>query len=281
MPWIVSGLFLSSGLSRSTAVPYSGPGDVVSGASGWWGLRAYSNAKIGSNCIRIRRDSDNTEQDFVTLGSGYVDVAGISSFVGAGSGFVTKLYDQSGTGNDLSQATAANQPQFTFNALGSYPSMTFVRASHLRLLNGTATNVLHNISISAVYYNSSSGTGAEAIFGNGAGSYGVYGSDGVADTIELYTGSAAYQFSAARNTWHRVQSMSNDTANTRALNIDGSDNSGSSTPVADLGSSWAFGGDPTNEDLDGMMMEGGVWNIAFTAQNRSDLASNQSTYWGI
>src|SRR5262249_36067713 len=104
---------------------YEGPGDIVSGAFGWWGLRAYNFATIGNSCIRLRRSSDNAEQDFVTLSpSGALDVASISSFKGAANLFVSKTYDQTGNGRDLAQSTAANQPTFTLSGLGSLPIMS-------------------------------------------------------------------------------------------------------------------------------------------------------------
>jgi hypothetical protein len=68
-------------------------------------LTAYSG-----NCVRIRRSSDNTEQNFGFV-SNVVDTAGIASFIGGGNGFVVTWYDQNGNVVDVSQSTAANQPQ--------------------------------------------------------------------------------------------------------------------------------------------------------------------------
>jgi len=63
------------------------------------------------NCIRIRRSSDNTEQDIGFNATDTLDTAALLSFVGAGNGFVTTWYDQSGNGRNIAQSTAANQPQ--------------------------------------------------------------------------------------------------------------------------------------------------------------------------
>jgi hypothetical protein len=60
--------------------------------------------------IRIRRSSDNTEQDIGFSGSS-LDTAAITSFVGSNSAYITKFYDQTGHGFDAVQATAANQPR--------------------------------------------------------------------------------------------------------------------------------------------------------------------------
>ena len=80
---------------------------------------------IGSysgSCVRIRRSSDNTEQD-IGFSGGLIDQAAAVSFCGAGDGFVVRGYDQSGSGNDFIQtATTARQPKLvssgSFNASG-------------------------------------------------------------------------------------------------------------------------------------------------------------------
>jgi hypothetical protein len=73
----------------------------------------YSMRKISStatNCIRVRRSSDNAEQDIGFVGND-LDTASLLSFVGANDGFVTTWYDQSGNGRDAINITAATQPR--------------------------------------------------------------------------------------------------------------------------------------------------------------------------
>src|SRR5262245_54633133 len=110
------------GLRQDVILPepvYNGPGDIVSGAMMWWGLRAYSSATRGTNCCRIRRASDNAEQDFTTLQNGNVDRSAISTFLTSTTGFFTKLYDQSGNSRDLIQATAGSQLAVNLSGIGS------------------------------------------------------------------------------------------------------------------------------------------------------------------
>lgn len=82
-------------------------------------------------CMRIRRSSDNTEQDIgfsgSTVGSG-PDTSAITAFVGSSSAFVVKLYDQTGRGFDAVQATASNQPRIV-NA-GTYDGKLVFDASN-------------------------------------------------------------------------------------------------------------------------------------------------------
>jgi hypothetical protein len=75
---------------------------------GAYGLQLLRGNFLGS-AIRVRRSSDNTEQD-IGFTSGALNTSALASFVGANDGFVTKWYDQSGAGNDFAQATTANQP---------------------------------------------------------------------------------------------------------------------------------------------------------------------------
>lgn len=79
---------------------------------------AYSVRKLRVGytgfCMRIRRSSDNSETN-IGFVNNYVDTASILSFCGAGSGFVSIFYDQSGNGNNAIQNTAVSQPRICLN----------------------------------------------------------------------------------------------------------------------------------------------------------------------
>lgn len=102
---------------------YAGPGDIVSGGTGFWGLRAYTFASIGTTVIRLREDGGNTEQDFVTIAGGGLDLAAISTFKGANNLFVVTLKDQTALAADVTMSTAGTQPPFTLNAIGALPAI--------------------------------------------------------------------------------------------------------------------------------------------------------------
>lgn len=98
---------------------WSGPLDLVGGAIG-----AYSSARrlgwsYGGPLLRIRRDSDNAEQDFYALANGDLDVKAAATFIGGATGFIKTLYDQSLNSTDATQATTANQPQYVAGAANS------------------------------------------------------------------------------------------------------------------------------------------------------------------
>lgn len=64
--------------------------------------------------IRVRRSSDDAEMDVGFSGStpgSALDSAGMLSWSGSDSVYVTKFYDQTGNGEDAAQTTAAAQPR--------------------------------------------------------------------------------------------------------------------------------------------------------------------------
>jgi len=67
----------------------------------------------GNAVARVRRDSDNTEQDFTAT---ELTDGTLLAFVGAGSGFVSTWYDQKNT-NNLTQSTSTQQPRIVNNGV--------------------------------------------------------------------------------------------------------------------------------------------------------------------
>jgi hypothetical protein len=97
-------------LSRSGSTPaFTGLLDTYPGAAVAYSLRKLRTAYTGA-AIRVRRSSDNAEQDINFIG-GDLDTASLLTFCGAGNGFITTWYDQSTNANNSTQATAASQAQ--------------------------------------------------------------------------------------------------------------------------------------------------------------------------
>lgn len=88
------------------------PLDTVAAPSTAYSLRKIRGAYAGA-AIRIRRSSDNTEQDIGFTGacSDTLDTAAITTFVGVNSAYVTTWYDQTGNGRHAVQATTGSQPR--------------------------------------------------------------------------------------------------------------------------------------------------------------------------
>lgn len=87
---------------------------------------AYSMARklraaYAGSCFRMRRSSDDAEQDIGFSGNN-VDEAAMDAFAPAMDGYVVTWYDQSGSGLNLVQATNADQPHCWGGAIESLNS---------------------------------------------------------------------------------------------------------------------------------------------------------------
>lgn len=81
---------------------------VLSACSRAYGLRLL-NSNYDGPIVKIRRSSDNNEIQLSANSVGVLENSEILNFVGAGNGFVSIWYDQSGNGRHLSQSATANQ----------------------------------------------------------------------------------------------------------------------------------------------------------------------------
>ena len=106
--------------------------DLYPSAAAAYSLRKLRTAYSGS-AIRVRRSSDNAEQD-IGFSSGNLDTSALTTFCGGTNGFVTTWYDQSGNANNSAQSTAANQPQIVSSGsvilTNTKPAMTFSGTSN-------------------------------------------------------------------------------------------------------------------------------------------------------
>ena len=83
--------------------------DTYSGSLAAYSLRKLKTGALSS--VRVRRSSDNSEQNIGFNSIGELDTSALLSFVGSGNGFVTTFYDQSGSGLNMTQTTSTRQPQ--------------------------------------------------------------------------------------------------------------------------------------------------------------------------
>lgn len=98
-----------------------------------YGFRPLVDAYAG-NLFRVRRVSDDTEEDFAV---GY-HVTDVATFLGGGEGRVVTIYDQSGNGLHKTQATAATQPLIGFGSPDGEVCMV-LEAANTRYLTTAAT----------------------------------------------------------------------------------------------------------------------------------------------
>jgi hypothetical protein len=102
-------ILASHGIVGSQITQFVGLLDVYSGAAAAYSLRLLRSAYTGS-AIKVRRASDNTEQD-IGFVNNELDTSALTTFCSGTDGFVTTWYDQSGNSRDATQTTLISQPQ--------------------------------------------------------------------------------------------------------------------------------------------------------------------------
>lgn len=240
-------------------------------------FRLLRSAYTGKS-MNVRRSSDNSTMDIGFVGGNF-DSMTYSTFIGGGSGFVTKWYDQSGNGNDVSQTTAANQPQLLLNQQNGRAGIKFTGGS-TTYLTGSGAGSAQPLSISAVINRTVIATSSFYVFGaiNGSG-VPEFGFSNVSNTINLgITNVAAFAATASDNAAHVAQGLWNGSSS--EIVVDGTATTGTigtnaAGSARTIGSS-SFGG---NFYFTGLLFE----IIEFDSDSSAQFAamrSNQKAYFG-
>ena len=282
----------------ATSVTYSGPGDVVSGASFWFGLRGYNAAFSGSVANICDNSTGTTCADATWSGSTLTipttPYAGTPCDNSTHKCTVKILYDQSGatacnglaSNCTVSQATLADRPILVMPGTAngcpttSFPCMDFSGVSTAGLQSATAYNtggVTQPISISAVFVQATTTAGDIM---NVGGNSNVFFTVTNTPATAIFAGTNL-TISTVVGTWYGVQTYPNGAsslinANNGALANTGAAGGGNAEGTVQVG--W----DTFNGPLPGKMVEIGAWgNITFTAPQIAALAHNQCTYWAF
>ena len=133
---------------------FTGLLDTYGGAAAAYSAARRLSSTYTGSLIRVRRSSDNTEQNIGYTAGNVLDESALTTFVGAGNGFVTTWYDQSGNGYNLEQTTAANQPKIVssgvVNKLNSKASLNFDGSNDgMAVTNNT---ILHASALTSCFY---------------------------------------------------------------------------------------------------------------------------------
>lgn len=151
-----------------------------------YSLRKLRTAYSGS-AIRVRRSSDNTEQDIGFLGND-LDTASLLSFVGANDGRVVRWYDQQGS-NTAFQVTASSQPYIVVSGViqqqDSKPCLVS-NATNMGLALSPTVNTTNVFTVSRIFKQQI----VNYIIANSTGGFGYNGSFAGVDGLFGFNGSA-------------------------------------------------------------------------------------------
>lgn len=271
----------SANANSNTVVPVSAFSfllDTYSGAAGAYSLRKLRSAYTG-DCIRVRRSSDNTEQN-IGFVNNVLDTASLLTFCGAGNGFVTTWYDQSGNGVNASQSTAGNQPRIV-NA-GVLETLAGKSSIYFAGIQGLI-HTLTNSGSPAFFY-----TGVSSLSTTTSRYVGVFGTSNMMVLSKIPTinkwGTYGSGNQAANtnieNAGAKLLTMdsTNNTSGTFYLNnvSDGTFGSTSGNNIRNIGGDYASAG----QGLLGYVSEV-VFYTSNQSSNRNGINTNILTYYGL
>jgi hypothetical protein len=259
--------------------------DTYTGATVAYSLRKLRSDYSGS-CIRVRRSSDNTEQNIGFVGND-LDTSTLLTFCGAGNGFITTWYDQSANANNSTQATAANQAQIVASGVViTDPNTSKVTSTWTsdRYTFGTSISPFTRYYSSTVF-NRVATSNVIATIGNSANLGGANGQTpflwlGAANnTMRSYTPSTVVHDTSALTGAFLVTSLK-DGSNVKKMYRNGSILPTTATEAAADGSLLDVFGQAGGNYMIGRMSECIYWNSEQSA-NRTGIEENINTYWTI
>lgn len=293
-------LLLPIGLMASAPIVAAGLliDSIAATVVGAYGMRKLRAAYAGP-AARVRRSSDGTEQDigFAASSDGTargsaLDTGGLLAFCGAGSGFVSKWYDQSGAGQHLVQTTPVNQPQIVaagiVSTLGNStarPTLKCSTASGTSLLNGSfalAGSAVACLSVGSRSASQNSDTRMVSFQGGGGDYQGpgsailmLFGNGG-----RLTTYRSGYLSGVPVGTSPFQAASVYDGAN-HTMTLDGA----AGSAVASAGAltspgAMRFGASGSGEYWDGAMAEHVIVAGALSAADQAVIRASQKAYYG-
>lgn len=273
--------------SASAGAAYVGPGDIVTGVTVAYLLRAYTAAIAAAGTqklVNLQRSSDSQICDILVATSGGMGLTancsgaagGVSAavFCAATTCSVLIWYDQSGNGfNAVPPATA---PTLSVTGLNSLPSVVYAGSAGLLNQNnvGSAATGSHSaVAIRTGSFTSFSGIGTtqpwQLFFSNSANSISFFGN-----------GTGIIAAAANDSTAHSVDAVGNGASS--FLTIDATKTTGS-PGVGSTGSNIGVGSqfNGSSNLLTGSISEELYYNgVAFTPTQDTNMQANKKAYWG-
>jgi hypothetical protein len=258
--------------------------DAFPNAAAAYSLRKLREAYTG-NAIRVRRSSDNTEQNIGFTALGNLDTSSLTSFCSGTNGFVTTWYDQSGNARNATQTTAANQPQIVSSGsvinVNSKPSIKFQDTTDLLRFQGTGGTSVNNTMAVVFKFASVGGYGVTmamgdtstpcyALLGSGAGNLRTIYSLGVESRDGSYT--------ANQEIWGSTTGLLS--AKFWFNGVNQTTTNPTTTYTAKL-NDIQIGNDTSNSTKLPNMQECVYWAITQTDTDLVGINTNQNTYYAV
>jgi hypothetical protein len=276
-----------TGYSNTVTVTTSGLLlDIYTNAASAYSVRQLRVSYTGP-AIRVRRSSDNVEQDIYFDVNGNLNTSALTSFCSGTNGFVTTWYDQSGNARNATQTTAANQPQIVSSGVvyleNGKPSMKFDGSNDKLLFtyqwaNQTFDNYFVTFENSPTTY--------EVILseGNGLNSYLGLGTRNTGLFSIFYTGnySEDYSSSSVVNTQYLLNYYSSGIiSGTATVKFRKNGGIEESKTIAALSNNNSVIGAAGTGDFSSKSIQEILLYSSSQSSNRTGIESNINTYYGI
>ena len=294
--WLTGATWLPLFQQASGGGAYVGPGDIVSGATVFYGLRAYNAASAGNKIANLCNSTGGTDvtcaDAFSSASTGALVIpAGLVSICPGANCTVQTLYEQIGGGNctpancDMTQATIASRPVLTASCTpNNLACMSFVSSSSQNLGRGSnvfVTTINQPFSFSCVADRTGATGSTSGIFAGSGTNFNRQFSFDTTTRVFIFGGSANVNSgTVSNNAWHALQGVFNDPSNS-LVNVDGSSGTPGSGGTDNYTGPFAIGQDGFSDFLTGNITECGSWPIAFSSGQMTSMYGNQHTYWGF
>lgn len=260
---------------------YQGPGDIVSGALAWWGLRGYNAATTGT--IATICDATTGLVCVSATWSGGVltlpTVGGVLCNNTTNVCEVAELFDQSGNTNCTTACSIlvghGSRPTLLINCLGSLPCMSVAGVSGLTSGN-LVSNQAQPYTLSTVALRTSGAQSTIASY-NDQPTQGLFAT--AANTVGMYAGTSVATAAATDNVVHTLQFIFNNASS--VIYADAASNTVNIGTTNGLTSGHPFNF-PSSQSggLTGQVFEAGWWGVGFNGTQNAAMHTNQCSYWG-
>ncbi len=280
-------LLMGVGVAPKTSGPvaYSGPGNIASGAIAFYGCgRAYNLAYAQAQSAACDLVDTATGLATCTLSfgtNGFADLV-TRSCVGGTVTVVTfctvthvgcsvaKMYDQTGNGNDVVQATLASMPGLTFSAQNGLPCVAGTTTGFLKS-SGTISQVAPYTFVAVVERTGNFTTGARIM--SATSNLQFLNS---ANTVAAQSG-AAVSLTAADSAFHALLAVFSTTNPLFAVDSSANTSTSANTPgsIAAAATLMATNGGTTVLKI-GLECEAGIWPADLNSSYQAMLANMRS-----
>jgi hypothetical protein len=256
--------------------------DLYPNAAVAYSLRKLRTAYTG-NAIRVRRSSDNAEQDFAFSGND-LDTAALLTFCGVGNGFIITWYDQSTNANNSTQTTPTSQAQIVSSGnliLSTFTSKITTTWTDDRydLTTGISPNtrylslnVVNRTATNNDFY--SLGT---ATFGGGVNSQAPFIWAATTGNIQSFMPTSLLH-GTNNTTGAFIVTSEKNASDLKTIYVDGVALPTTATEAPTAGNNFIYFGRSGNNFITGQLSEYIYWNSEQSA-NRVGIETNVNTYW--